>query len=166
MRRFGNVRRKGLVGLATLSLLLGDTDAATPVKRLDDLRAVLRESAELRVLHLPYDLATRVNVSPKAMEGYTPLFQRRISREEDPAIFAALETALAQTDAQPTMESPDVRWGCVLYTSRGRRIGSFYLERKYRNRSDITGVFGGTTVIVNTALLRWFERSFPEAARM
>jgi hypothetical protein len=155
-----------LFATAITSSLPSHVEAATSIKSLDQLKLCLRRSIELRILHLPHSLTTRVNVTPEAITAYAPLFHRTISRKENPEIFARLETALAETDVQRSKEAPNVRWGCVLYSSDGRRIGSFYLEKKYKNRADVTGVFDGMTVNCNPALLRWFEQSFPEAAQM
>ncbi len=143
-----------------------DVEPATSLKALNTVKAAVPESVQLRILHLPYSLSTRVNVTPQEMEGYLPLFRRIISRKKHGEIFTGLQAALSETYVQNCSQQPDVRWGCVLCSADGRRIASFYLEKKYKNRADVVGVFNGATVTCNIPLLHWFERFFPEAARM
>jgi len=141
-----------LFALTTASLLMVDVEAATPLEALNRVKIAVPGSVQLRILHLPYSLATRVNVTPQEMEGYVPVFRRIISRKDHAQIFAGLQAALSETYVRDCSQLPDVRWGCVLYSADGRRIGSFYLEKKYINRADVTGVLNDTTIICNTAL--------------
>jgi hypothetical protein len=129
------------------------------------LQAAVTRASRLTIVHEPYRSRTFVALTPELIEK-TAKYRITINRRESPAVFDQLGVAMSKTSRVGGSVAPDLRWGCRLYGSDGRLLGSFFIEGPYRSRSGEMGIFDGVRLAVNHKLLDWFEASFPEAAHM
>ena len=126
---------------------------------LNRLQTGVLGASSMEVMRVPYLLTSRIPISPEAI-GRVATFRRRFTRDADPRLFESLERSLHKLTVVGSTSHPDLRWGIILYSTKNKPIGSFYLERRYINRARNAGVLEGVPLEFTSELLDWAENSF------
>ncbi|MGE0519540.1 MAG: hypothetical protein AB7N53_14050 [Candidatus Binatia bacterium] len=132
------------------------TDAESSLHNLkSDLLS--QKVSSVRVLFAPYELLTRVPLTPELLQG-----SAKVNRviEMDPSIRASLVTAIHNADARPVDSPPDLRWGAIFYDRGGAELHSIYLNGKVPFATGRRGIIDRNLMQLNDALIEWFESTF------
>jgi hypothetical protein len=113
--------------LSALLCLLSATSSAQITS--DDSLATLKQQIQSRaiasvvVLHMPDDVLTRVAVTPELMWKWA---ETKVILDD--AQRAKLQSLIDATNAKPSPEKSDLRWGILFYNSSGIEIASVFVD--------------------------------------
>jgi hypothetical protein len=111
----------------------------------------------VRVLFAPYELLTRVALTPELLQGSAEI--NRVV-EMDQSMRTSLVVAIDKTKMSPLDSPPDLRWGAIFYDSDGTELHSIYLNGKLLFGTGRQGIIDRHLVKLNGALIEWFEETF------
>jgi hypothetical protein len=116
----------------------------------------------VRVLFVPYEVATRVRLTPELLRTSAE-FARVL--EMDEAMRGRLLAAIEKTRVTPLDSPPDLRWGAIFLDSQEVQLHSIYLNGKILLGTGRQGIIDGNRVKLNDALVEWFEAAFGDPTR-
>jgi hypothetical protein len=128
------------------------TNALTDLK--NDL--LNNKVTRVKILHLSYGVATFVSVTPDMLDNYDHPLWTNISGNVRTTLLKAIENTTVTASNDPG----DLRWGAIFYGKNSNELHSIYLDKHYTNTQTNLGRINGHIIMVNNALIGWFEMNF------
>ncbi len=124
--------------------------------RVDTLSAKLAnyEIGNVEILQIPSEILTRTRITPEMLEKQFS-YKLTIRDLRGGAYREKLLEAMKSTKVRPKSETPDIRWGIIVYDLNGGRVGAIYFDKWGKS-----GAVGDIPVSFKGKLFKWLDGNF------